>query len=71
MANEKRAYELGSKVIHGSEQVNSDSASASFSGWDFSLNVGASSESKTFQSNEVSRKETHERNITVSLNKSV
>ena len=71
MANEKRTYELGSTVIHGSEQVNSVSASAGFSGWGFSLNVGGSSESKTFQSNEVSRKETHERNITVSPNKSV
>ena len=71
MATKKDTYELGSTVTQGSEHVNSVSASAGFSGWGISMNVGASSESKTFQSSEVSRKETHERDIELSPNKSL
>ncbi|KAI4943417.1 hypothetical protein J4E91_009326 [Alternaria rosae] len=69
-AEEERTYELGTTVTQGSEKVNSVSASAGFSGWGFSLNVGGSSESKTFQSIEVSEKTTHKRNIVVPANKS-
>lgn len=62
---EKRWLDIGSVVTTGSEKIDSITASAGFEGWGFSMNVGASSERKTFQSKETSERKGYERNFDV------
>ncbi|OWY54655.1 hypothetical protein AALT_g11575 [Alternaria alternata] len=69
--HEERAVEMGTSVINGSENVKSVSANAGFSGWGFSMNVGASVEQKTFKSTETTVRETVSRIITVPANTSI
>lgn len=68
--SEERTLELGSTVTQGSEKVDSVSASAGFSGWGFSMNIGGSSERRTFSSTEASQRQTFRREIKVSPGKS-
>ena len=62
---EERYLDIGSVVTTGSEKVDSVTASAGFEGWGFSMNVGATSERKTFQSKETSKREGYKRSFDV------
>jgi hypothetical protein len=69
--HETRRLERGSRVIKGTELMTGVTAGAGFSGWGFSMNVGATVENKTFQSNETSEVQGYERTFEVEPKKSL
>jgi hypothetical protein len=68
---ETRTLERGSRVIKGTEVMTGATAGVGFSGWGFSMNVGADKQDKVFSSNETSEVVTFKREFDIEPKKSL
>ncbi|CAN9319227.1 unnamed protein product [Alternaria alternata] len=68
---ETRTLERGSRVIKGTEVMTGATAGVGFSGWGFSMDVGADRQDKTFSSNETSEVVTSKREFDIEPKKSL